>query len=204
VEFIVVDRRKLFTLAAAIAAAVSAPVLAQSYSEAFSFLKGVRSRDGAAVERILANPSSTALNAREAGTGYGALHILVRARDMTWLSFLLGRGARADIQDNEGNTPLYYAAQIGWSEGVGRLLRAGAAVDMANNRGETPLIAAVQRRDIIVVRQLLARGADPTRTDSAAGYSALDYARRDTRSPEIARILEARRAPARPAAGPTR
>jgi hypothetical protein len=199
-----VDRRKLFGLAAAVAAAVSAPVLAQNFSQAYEFLKGVRSRDGAAVERFLASPSSTVINSRESGTGYGALHIVVRARDLTWLNFLLTRGARVDIQDNEGNTPLNSAAQIGWSEGAARLLRAGAGVDTPNNRGETALIAAVQRRDIVLVRQLLARGADPRRTDSSAGYSALDYARRDSRSADIARLLEAQRTPARTAPGPSR
>ncbi len=195
-----VKTRNLFGMAAVVAAAVAAPLLAQDLSGSYAFLKGVRSRDGAAIERILANPSSTVINSRESGTGQGALHIVVRARDITWLSYLLGRGARIDLQDHEGNTPLNTAAQIGWAEGMARLLRAGAAVDMANNRGETPLIFAVQRRDIAAVRQLLARGADPTRTDSAAGYSALDYARRDNRSVEIARLLEARRTPAQPAA----
>lgn len=196
--------RKLFGLAAAVLALLAAPVLAQNLSGSFAFLKGVRSRDGATVERILSNPSSSVINSRDSGTGEGALHIIVRARDLTWLSYLLGRGARIDLQDNGGNTALNTAAQIGWSEGMARLLRGGAAVDMPNNRGETPLIFAVQRRDIAAVRQLLARGADPNRTDSAAGYSALDYARRDNRSAEIARLLQARRAPARPASRPIR
>ena len=61
------------------------PVAAQSYSEGFTFLKAVRERDGATAERILANPSSTAINARDPSTGEGALHILVRGRDLTWL-----------------------------------------------------------------------------------------------------------------------
>lgn len=198
------DRRRLFGIAAAVAAAVSAPVLAQNFSEGYEFLKGVRTRDGAAIQRMLASPSATVINARESGTGYGALHIVVRNRDMIWLNFFLGRRARVDIQDNEGNTPLATAAMIGWTEGVARRLNAGAAVNAQNNRGETPLIAAVQRRDIVVVRQLLARGADPNHTDSAAGYSAIDYARRDNRSAEILRLLQAQRAPARSTAGPTR
>ncbi len=198
--------RKLFGLSAAVLLAVSAPAIAQQFSDTFNFLKGVRSRDGAAVERILANPSATTINSRETGTGYGALHIVVRARDATWLSFLLGRGARVDLQDNEGNTALNTAAQIGWAEGVARLLRSGAGVDVANSRGETPLISAVQRPnvDVATVRLLLAGGADPRRTDNAAGYSALDYARRNGRRADIVRLLEAPRAQPHPAAGPTR
>ncbi len=83
------------------------------------------------------------------------------------------------------------------------LLRRGASVDLANSRGETPLMLAVQKRDIALVRLLLAKGADPKRTDSVSGYSALDYAKRDGRAAAIVKLLEAPAAkPARPVAGP--
>ena len=51
--------------------------------------------------------------------------------------------------------------------------------------GETPLIVAVQQRQPPIVKLLLAAGADPDKTDSAAGYSARDYAKRDSRAREI-------------------
>ena len=66
----------------------------------------------------------------------------------SWLAFLLARGARADIQTNDGTTPLGRAAQIGWLEGATQLLARGAQVDLANVRGETPLILAVQARHL--------------------------------------------------------
>jgi ankyrin repeat protein len=194
------NRRGLF---AAVLAVAAVPAFAQ-FSESFNFLKAVRERDNVKVTQIVSNPSSTAINARDRETGEGALHILVRGRDFNWLLYILSHGARPDLQDNRGNTPLMAAAQIGWVEGAEALLARRATVDLANNRGETPLILAVQRRDIAMVRVLLARGADPSRTDNAAGYSALDYARRDNRAAPIVRLLEARRPPARPAAGPAR
>jgi hypothetical protein len=40
-----------------------------------------------------------------------------------------------------------------------------------------------------MVRLLLNAGADPDRTDSAAGYSARDYATRDTRSRDILKLI---------------
>ena len=48
--------------------------------------------------------------------------------------------------------------------------------------GETPLIIAVQQREVDG-RQAAARATAPirTRSDAAAGYSARDYAKRDTR-----------------------
>jgi ankyrin repeat protein len=54
-----------------------------------------------------------------------------------------------------------------------------------------------------MVRLLLARGANPKRTDNVAGYSALDYAKQDRRSAAVLKLLEAPPAkPAREIAGP--
>jgi hypothetical protein len=192
-------RRALF---AAVLAVTAVPALAQ-FSEGFNFLKAVRDRDGAKVTEIISDGASTAIHARDRATGEGALHIVVRGRDLAWLNFLLARGARADLADNQGNTPLTIAAQIGWVEGAEVLLARRANVNAANGRGETPLIMAVHRRDPAMVRLLMERGANPNWTDSAAGLSALDYARRDARSAQLLRLLQAAQA-RRPVAGPTR
>jgi ankyrin repeat protein len=177
-------------LIAAVLVAVAAPAMAQ-YSESYTFLKAVRERDGDKVAEITGNPSSTAINARESNTGDAALHMVVRGRDLKWVRFLLARGARPDIQNQDGDTPLMVAAGIGWVEAAEALLSVRANVNLPNNGGETPLIRAVQRRDVQMVRLLLSRGANPRHTDSVAGYSALDYARRDNRSAAILRMLEA-------------
>src|ERR1044072_2943011 len=126
-------------------ALIATPVFAQSFSDGFTFLKAVRERDGATAERVLANPSSTAINYRDPSTGEGALHILVRGRDLTWLAFMLSRGARPDTQSNDGTTPLILAAQIGWTEGASQLLARHANPNIGNRSGETPPIVAVHR-----------------------------------------------------------
>lgn len=190
-------------LAAAILLAVAVPLAAQSYSDGYSFLKAVKARDGAKVQTLVATPGSVVINTRDQSAGEGALHYLVRDRDITWLSFILGRGAKPDIQNRQGVTPLSLAAQLGWTDGAQLLLSRGASVDLANGRGETPLIFAVHKRDMAMVRLLVGAGADPNRSDSSAGYSALDYAKQDARSAQIVRVLEAPRTPSRPAAGPT-
>ena len=51
--------------------------------------------------------------------------------------------------------------------------------------GETALIVAVQQRQPRCVKLLLRSGANPDKTDHAAGYSARDYAKRDTRNREM-------------------
>lgn len=176
----------------------------QAFSDSFNFLKAVRERDGDKVTDLVSEPGSVVINTRERGSGEAALHIVVRGRDINWLAFLLGKGARPDIQSNRGETPLTLAAQIGWVEGADQLLAKRASVDLANGRGETPLILATQRRDVAMVRLLLSRRADPKRTDNVAGMSALDYAKQDPRAGAVLKMLEAKVAPAKPVAGPTK
>ncbi len=191
-------RTNRLLLLAALAASIAVPVAAQSYSEGYTFLKAVRERDGNVAERILSNPASTAINVRDPGSGETALHILVRGRDANWLTYMLGRGARPDTGDREGNTPLILAAQIGWLDGAEILLARRASPNLGNSRGETPLIFAVQRRDMPMVRLLMQNRADPNQTDHVAGNSAIDYARQDARATPILRVLEGTRQPTAP------
>ncbi|HEX5181903.1 MAG TPA: ankyrin repeat domain-containing protein [Allosphingosinicella sp.] len=176
---------------AALAVTIAAPAAAQNYSDGYNFLKAVKDHDGDKVTALLNKPGTTVIDSRDA-SGDTALHIVTRNHDTTWLSFLLSKGARTDMQNGRGETPLSLCAQIGWTDGAELLLSRGAAVDLGNNRGETPLILAVQHRDVPMVRLLLAHGANPNKTDHAAGYSALDYARQDSHAVPIVRMLEAK------------
>lgn len=192
-------------IAASMVLILAVPASAQqNFSDSYTFLKAVRDRDGTKVTELVSEPGSLVINTRERGSGEGALHIVVRGRDLNWLTFLLGKGARPDLQSSRGETPLTLAAQIGWLDGAEQLLARRASVDLANSRGETPLILATQRRDLPMVRLLLGRKADPKRTDNVAGMSALDYARQDPRAAPVLKLLEAKGAPAKPVSGPTR
>jgi ankyrin repeat protein len=196
---------RLRALIAVLFVIVSGPVIAQGvgFSTGYAFLKAVRERDATAATAAT-QPGSAVINTRDQGTGDGALHILVRGRDSSWLAFMLSRGARPDLQNNQGATALLLAAQIGWREGAELLLSARANPNVANSSGETPLIYAVRRFDAPLVRLLMSRGADPNQTDSLSGYSALDYARQDRRGQGLIPVLEARQPqqPNRPVQGP--
>ena len=72
-----------FLLVVAAVALTAIPALAQQgFSESFTFLKAVRDRDGSAVQNLVSNPNPAILNAREPGTGEGALHILESPDDL--------------------------------------------------------------------------------------------------------------------------
>jgi ankyrin repeat protein len=202
-----VYRKVKLGLAVALALGVAAaPAAAQKMSDSYTFLKAVKERDGAKAESLVREGSSSAvLNAKDSSSGDGALHIVVRGRDRGWLGFLLGKGAKADLQNKTGDTSLILASQLGWVDGAEILLRVGANANLANNSGETPLMFAVRNNDTAMVRLLMSKGADPKRTDSIAGYSALDYAKQNSRGAAIVKLLEAGPAkPAREIAGPPR
>lgn len=188
-------------VAAAAVALLAVPAGAQNFSDSYTFLKAVKDRDATKVTDLITAPGSVVINTKERASGEAAVHIVTRGRDLSWLSFLVGKGAKVDAQTNEGLTPLAIATQIGWAEGVQYLLSRRASVDLANKRGETPLIIAVQNRDVANVRQLLAKGADPKKPDRVTGYSAIDFAKRDNRSQAILKMLETS-TPTKAAAGP--
>ena len=175
-----------------LAAALLVPALAHAqFSDSYNFLKAVRDRDGAKVTEFVDAPGVTIINTRDNSTGETALHIVIARRDAVWINFLLAKGAKPNLTDNKGVTPLMQAAQLRFLDGARLLLAGGATVDKANDRGETPLIRAVQLRDLPMVRLLVANGANPDKVDSLAGMSARDYAKRDSRGPAILTALDA-------------
>lgn len=190
--------------AAAMICLAAVPAPAQLMSPSYTFLKAVKDRDGDKVTQMIAEPGSVVIHTKDRDTGEGALHLLTRERDITWITFMLAKGARPDMQNKDGMTPLALAAQIGWVEGAERLLRGRAKVDLPNNLGETPLILAIHNRDIAMARLLLSAGADANRTDNVAGHSALYYAKQDARSAALAKLLETPPSPTRQVAGPPR
>ncbi len=194
---------KSFKALALLGLIVPGVALAQ-FSDSYNFLKAVRDRDGNKTTEIISRPGNVIIDTRDTSTGETALHIVTRERDETWIRFLLSRGAKTDMRDAQGNTPLMIAAQLGFVEGAQLLIGYRASVDLANNSGETPLIRAVQNRDAAMVQLLMTNGANPNKVDSGAGLSARDYAARDRRSAAILKLIETTKpsATAPKAAGP--
>ena len=182
--------------------ALATPASAQ-FSDSFNFLKAVKDRDGAKATDLLGKGGPNLVNTPEFSTGERAIHVVARERDLSWLGFLIQKGARVDLKDNQGNTPLINAARVGFLDGARLLIAKGAQVNVSNSLGETPLIVAVQKRDVAMTRLLLTEGADPAKKDISSGMSARDYAVRDGRSEAILKLMdEIKPAPKRGVAGP--
>lgn len=156
---------------------LSAPAQAQ-FSQSYKFLEAVKKKDGTVVEEALNEPGSTIVNTRDATSGQTALHLVTQRRDVTWMSYLIGKGANVNVRDTRGVTPLQLATNLGFIEGMELLVSNRARIDDPNDAGETPLISAVHRRDLAMVRILLKAGANPARADNS-GRSARDYAALD-------------------------
>lgn len=172
------------------AVGVVAPAAYAQFSDSYNFLKAVKDRKGEEAEKFLSEPGSVIINTRDGSTGETALHIVIQRRDSTWLGYLLQKGAKPNLADKKGTTPLMLATQLGYVDGIDWLVRKKAVVDQTNRSGETALILAVQLRNPEAVRALLKAGANPDKTDSRAGYSARDYAKQDGRASAIAAIIE--------------
>jgi len=177
--------------AAALLFVTVAPVAAQQQSKGYKFLEAVRQAKGDEVVKFLDEPGQTIVNVRDVTTGDGALHIVIKRGDETYLRYLLSKGADANLRNARGDTPMILAVQYGQPGMIDVLALVKANANLANASGETPLIRAVQRRDLALVRAVLAAGGDPDMTDNVAGQSARDYARQDTRSQVIAKLLDA-------------
>lgn len=198
-----VIRSILFIAAALALAATPAAAQQQLGSDGDAFLKAMRDGDANRAVDLLTKPGST-VTAYRGPDGDTGLLIATRNRDSTWVGYLLSRGADPNMGDRKGDTPLILASRLGFAEGAARLLGRRALVDKPNRLGETPLIVAVQQRHPALVRMLLEAGANPDKADHASGYSARDYARRDSRSPELLKLIETVKSKKAATVGPVR
>lgn len=182
--------RRLILAIAVTVAAVPAAAQQGGY-DGEMFVKAIKEGNGGEALKLLRDKPVLA-NARNL-EGNTALIAAIENRDSEWTPYLLNKGADPNLASGRGETPLMAAARVGFRDAAEWLIGLGVKVDAANRAGETALIIAVQRRQVPIVRLLVEAGADPDRTDSVAGYSARDYARRDNRTPELLRIIETKK-----------
>ena len=185
----------------------TAPAVGQSQysvngSEGEAFLEAIEKGDNNKAIPLIEEPGSRVANYK-GYKGETALHIATRKRELDWVGYLLKKGADPNVGDNNGDTALILASRVGFEEAVDWMIQLGARVDTPNRRGETALIIAVQQRQPRVVEKLLRAGANPDKGDHAAGLSAREYAKRDTRNPGLLKLIETVKSTKKQVAGPT-
>ncbi|HKC02256.1 MAG TPA: ankyrin repeat domain-containing protein [Sphingomicrobium sp.] len=174
-------------------AVAATPGLAQILGDdGIQFVDAVRKKDGDKLMEGIRKNGPGIVNAKDM-RGDTALIVAITDRSEEYTAYLLNQGADPNLPGKGGDTPLIAAARVGYQDAAEWLLGQGAKVDGANRMGETPLIIAVQQRQVALVKVLLAAGANPDKSDSAAGLSARDYAKRDGRSREIIQAIEAKK-----------
>jgi ankyrin repeat protein len=89
---------------------------------------------------------------------------------------LLKQGADVNQADQDGRTPLMYAAYNGHTETVKLLLEHKAFVDVTDVNGRTALMFAASGPFPVVVGLLLDYQADPNKADYGEHFTALMYA----------------------------
>lgn len=105
--------------------------------------------------------------------GESALMMAALRGNLAWCERLLARGASVN---KSGWSPLHYAATGPEPKVVKLLLERGAVVDAESPDKTTPLMMAARYGKEESVTLLLARGADPKRTN-ARNMNAADFAR---------------------------
>jgi ankyrin repeat protein len=175
-----------FILASAL---VATPAAAQVSAPGYDFIEAVKKSDGDKATEVLSSHPAGIVNTKD-GEGNTGLIIAISRGDESWTGFLLNKGADPNLAGKNGDTPLIAATRVGFENAIEWLIGLGAKVNAPNRMGETPLIIAVQQRETPIIKLLLNAGADPDRADHAAGYSARDYAARDSRAREILKLIE--------------
>ena len=108
--------------------------------------------------------------------GMTALHWAVERRDHAMIDVLLGAGAKHELTNRTGASPLYLAATNGDAAAIARLLDAGGDANaVLTAEGETVLMLASHTGNAETVKLLLDRGAAPN-TQQVRGQTALMWA----------------------------
>jgi ankyrin repeat protein len=157
-------------------------------------LDAVKAGNREAVRALLKRPTAANdVNAVEPD-GTTALHWAVRAEDGDTAQLLLRAGAKPNVANRYGVTPISLAAANANAALVEMLLAAGADANTSLPHGETVLMTAARTGNPEAVKALLMHGANVNAKEDRLGETALMWAAAHNH-PEVVRLLIASGAP---------
>jgi ankyrin repeat protein len=121
------------------------------------------------------------LDAVAKGQHQSPLFAAIATGNVRILEALLDAGASLSATNEMGETPLHAAVLQDNADVVRALIERGASIDAQVQRpkhqydGRTPLMSAAAGNDLVTVKMLLEKGADPFLKDSS-GFTALTFA----------------------------
>ena len=132
------------------------------------------------------------INSNMCGPGYTPLHWAVIYDNVEVVELLVKKGAKVDMKDIEGRTPLHWSAAMtsrprSYRRITGLLIDNGADSNLTDNDGSTPVIVALKDYDnlqgIDTAKLLMQKGAGVTARDhrgaTALHHAAMSTCRRD-------------------------
>jgi ankyrin repeat protein len=131
-------------------------------------------------EEVAQTPLTAAIggghaNLAEPCMGWTALFCASCQGNRNLVELLMSKGAKHDVRNHDGSTPLHLVAVGGHKEAVACLLDLGADINNeATHSGMTPLMIAANEGRLETVKLLVHKGADLKKRSS--GLTALDMA----------------------------
>ena len=116
------------------------------------------------------------LNKHEPCDGETALHRSAEECHVPVIEPLMSKGARIDVRDKFGLTPLHMAVIMGHKEASICLLDHGADINTKCNLGSTPLSSSAQKGHLPLVKLLILCGADLNLADCQGATSLMKAA----------------------------
>ncbi|HBC76472.1 MAG TPA: hypothetical protein DC017_16795 [Candidatus Wallbacteria bacterium] len=104
--------------------------------------------------------------------------------------FLISKGARTDVVNDDGNTLLHHAAMKCGKEMIDLLIASGAPTGAKNKKGETPLITAARIGNQTLMAALIAKGVSVNERNRN-GNTALHYAAWSGREESVDMLIAA-------------
>ncbi|MDB4668808.1 ankyrin repeat domain-containing protein [bacterium] len=102
----------------------------------------------------------------------GPIHLAAGGGNLTAVKAELDKGVDVNLEDDQRQTALHYAARYGFVEIASLLINNGADIDKKNYQGDSALIFAIEENSFSIVDLLIKKGADAnSRTNRRIKYS---------------------------------
>jgi len=180
--------RTLLTLVAVTLVASLASAAETSASKDLRLVEAAKARNSAAAVALLSKRVDPNITEPDGTT---ALHWAVRYDDVALVERLIKAGAKADVVNRYGVTPIALACESASAAVVEQLLKAGVSPNATGPLGETALHTCAHSGNADAAKALLARGAKADAGDTWRGQTPLMWAAAQGHSAMVRVLVEA-------------